>query len=122
MAGFNYVKSKATAARLLAKFGQKGALLRMTLGTGSGNKPGKPTYPATPVDLVVLDYSDDQRDGVRVTMKDRLIYLSTSGLSFEPSIKDRIRDAAGIEYEIIPPIKPLNPGGTVVFYEVQGRV
>lgn len=115
MAKFNYAKSRNTASRLIEKFGQRGAIQRYTAGSG------RPTYPETPCDLVVLDYRTDQIDGTRITSKDRIIYISMKGIDFELAKEDRIRDGTGTVYEIIPPLKPLNPGGTTVYVEVQGR-
>lgn len=104
---FNYARSQATAKRLITKFGQVGAVQRY------------PDYTDTPVNMVVLEYSTRDVDGTRITAKDRRIYVEN--VPFEISKNDRIKDAAGTVYEIIPPVKPLSPAGTIVFTEVQGR-
>lgn len=82
----------------------------------------KPTYAAVPVQLVVMDFSKIEVDGTRIRAEDKKILVSPVGLSFEIDTNDRIRDAAGNIYEIVPPVKPFNPGGSViVYYEIQGR-
>lgn len=105
---FNYARTQATAKRLITKFGQVGAVQRFS-----------DDYAETSVNMVVLEYATREVDGTRVTAKDRRIYVES--LPFEISKNDRIKDAAGTVYEIIPPVKPLSPAGTIVFTEIQGR-
>ena len=115
MAGFNYARAVNTADRLIKRFGQSGKLLSSTATTG------KPTFTPHDVSLVVLDYRVDQIDGERIRANDRQIYVATKGLAVEITPEDRIQDAAGSIYEIIAPVMPLNPAGTTVFYQIQGR-
>lgn len=111
MAGFNYTRAQATADRLIRKFGSVGAVLRHSA-----------SYAAVDVPLVTLDYRVDQIDGTRIRSTDKLIYVSLKGQSFEIDENDRIRDAQGTTYEIVPPVRPLNPAGTTTVYvEVQAR-
>jgi hypothetical protein len=117
-AGFNYARSAATAQRLIEKFGQKGKLLKYVEPASSNVKPTYTTI--NDVGMVVLDYSTRQIDGTRIQANDRMIYVGVRNVS-DISPVDRIQDATGATYEIIDPVKPLNPGGVVVFYEIQGR-
>ncbi len=118
MAGFNYAKSQNTADRLIKKFGQVGAIMKYVAPVDTRSKP---TYTPQPCSLVVLDYSNSLIDGTRITAKDRQIYVSVKGIG-NIAEEDRIRDAAGQVYEIMPPIKQLNPGGINVYWEIQGRI
>jgi hypothetical protein len=116
MATFDYTRSRATAERLIAKFGMAGAIRRQT---NSG-----PAYDPTTIDtdypctLVVLEYDDSKIDGTLIRRTDKLIYLSTQGLSITPADSDRI--IAGEEFSIAN-IKPLSPAGLTLFYEIQAR-
>ncbi|WP_313666216.1 hypothetical protein [Shinella sp.] len=117
MASFDYPRIRATAARLIAKFGQTGAIRRTTI---SG-----PAYdPETVItdhacQLAVMQYTDDKIDGTLIMRGDKLVYLSTAGLSIEPSTADKV--VIGGEEHAIVNVKPLSPAGLVVFWEVQAR-
>lgn len=119
MTGFNYARSAATASRLIARFGQSASIVRSTAGNGPAYDPGEPTETTYACTLVVLDYTNSERDGTLILAGDKKVYLSTSGLSIEPSLADKI-SVNGEAHNIIS-IKPLNPAGTVVMYEIQIR-
>lgn len=117
MAGFNYTRSRGTAVKLIAKFGQAGAIRRTTV---SG-----PVYnPVTtdedfPCKLVDLDVEESSIDGTLVLRGDRTVYLSTEGLTIEPLRTDRV--LIGGEAHTIIDVKPLQPAGLVVFWELVAR-
>lgn len=119
---FNYPKVEGTARKLIDKFGQTGELLRYVDGTGQPGAKTKPSFVPEPAIFVVLNYEDRKVDGTRITERDRWIFLSTEGLTAPPTLQDKLRDVSGQEYNIVPPLKPLNPAGHVVFYEIQGRL
>lgn len=117
MATFDYARSRATAEKLIAKFGTTGAIRRQV-------KSGPSYDPViTDVDyacqLVTLEYSDKDVDGTLIRNTDKLIYVSTAGLTITLEKSDKII-AAGEEYAI-ENLKPLSPAGIVVYYEAQGR-
>lgn len=109
MAGFNYDRAVKTATRLITKFGQQGQLQRK-----SNN------FADEPLTIVVLNYEQRLIDGTRIKASDRMIYVAVNGV--ELTTDDRVKDAAGVVYAIVPPLKPLNPAGKVVYWEIQGRV
>ena len=112
-----YARLQATAERLVAKFGQQGTVTRM--------EPSGPAYEPmlTPTDypckLVVMDYEDRAVDGTLILRTDKLIYLSTQGLSITLDRADTI--SAGGQTFAIENVKQINPAGLIVYYEVQGR-
>jgi len=116
MTQFDYTRTRATAERLIAKFGTTGAI-RRKVSTGPAYNP---TTVATdhPCTLVTLDYDDSRVDGTLIRKSDRLIYLSTQDLTITPALGDAI--VAGAVYRIID-IKPLSPAGVTVFWEIQAR-
>jgi hypothetical protein len=116
MARFDYARARATAERLIAKFGMAGSIQRQT-NTGPAYDPTVITtdYPCT---LVVLEYEDRQIDGTLIRSTDKLIYLSTEGLAITPTEADRV--IASDTYSIVS-LKPLSPAGTVLMWEIQAR-
>lgn len=112
-----YPKLQQTAARLIAKFGQAGAIRRTTT-SGPAYDPETVTTDH-PCQLAVMQYTDDKIDGTLIMRGDKLVYLSTAGLSVEPSTADKV--LIGGEEHAIVNVKPLSPAGLVVFWEVQAR-
>lgn len=116
---FDYTRSATTAAKLIAKFGQAGSFKRTAAGTGPAYDPGDGATTSHACTLVDLEYNDHEIDGTLIRTGDKKVFVSTSGVSITPAVSDRlvIGDAS---YEIMS-IKPLAPGGTVVFWEIQAR-
>lgn len=117
MAAFDYGKARATAERLIAKFGQKGILRRIT-STGPDYDPVQ-TSEDFACSLVDLDHSQAHIGDTLIQRGDRIIYLSTEGLSIMPTLADKVL-IGGVEHAIVD-IQPLSPGGTVVFWQLQVR-
>lgn len=117
MTAFNYTRLQDTAKRLIARFGQTGALRRME----SDNDPFNPSQ--TPVDHVctfaVLDYAKKDVDGTLIRQTDQMVYLSVAGLSITPETTDQL--IVGGAVMTVVNVKPLSPAGTVLFYELQVR-
>lgn len=117
MTSFDYAKSRAVAEKLIAKFGQTGAI-RRDAKYGSDRNPTITTtdYPCK---LVDLDYDETKIDGTLIKRGDRMVYMSTEGLSIVPSTSDKAV-IASVAHAIVS-VKPLSPGGTVVMWAVQAR-
>lgn len=117
MAGFDYARARATAERLIAKFGTTGAI-RRAVKTGPDYDPEitETDYPCT---LVTLEYDDAKVDGTLIRKTDKLIYVSTQGVTITLEESDKII-ADGKAYAI-ERLKQLSPAEIVVYYEVQGR-
>lgn len=115
---FDYSRSKATASRLISRFGQSATLTQETL-TGPDYNPTITETDYT-VKVAVMEYSNLEVDGSSIQQTDRMAYLSTDGLSVTPQTDDKLT-IGGQEHQIIN-VKPLSPGGTVVFYELQVRI
>lgn len=117
MAAFDYDNARTTAERLIAKFGQKGTLRRIT-STGPDYDPVQ-TSEDFACSLVDLDQSQAHVGDTLIQRGDRMVYLSTEGLSIAPTLADRLL-IGGTEHSIVD-IQPLSPGGTVVFWQLQVR-
>ncbi|CAN0653109.1 conserved protein of unknown function [Nitratireductor aquimarinus] len=130
MAGFNYAKSAQTAARLIKRFGQTGAIRRKTKIGGTDWNPEFQDidYPCT---LVVTEYTLKERESSLVEQNDRKALISTEGVSIPalpdnpasadaPTAADRL--VIGGNVLSIIHVEPLNPGGTVVMWTAQARL
>lgn len=115
MAAFDYARPKATATRLIARFGKAGAIVRMT-ESGDPWNPGLVPVPYD-VTLVVLDYSLRERESTLIGARDRRVLISTDGVTITPTNSDKLR-LGGVDYEI-QWIKPLEPGDTVILWDAQ---
>ena len=117
MAGFNYARARATAERLINRYGQDGAIRRIV-------ESGPAWDPVlTPEDmacrLVDLNYEEKNIDGTLIKRGDRMVYLSTAGLTIEPQLSDKVL-IGGVEHSI-QNVLPLSPGGIIVFWQIQAR-
>ncbi|SCB25379.1 hypothetical protein [Rhizobium multihospitium] len=117
MTAFDYDKARVTAERLIAKFGQK-VLLRRITSVGPDYDPVQ-TSEDFPCSLVDLDQTQAHVADTLIHRGDRMVYLSTEGLSVTPTLADKVL-IGGVEHAIID-IQPLSPGGTVVFWQLQVR-
>lgn len=116
---FNYAKSKATARKLLAKFGQSMTLTQIVHGTYD-----ETTGTATDTTLdttdtgVILPYSD----GVS-SMPDSLVLRGDQQILIQMAVVPKPTDkisANGTVYTIIN-VSALEPAGTNVLYTLQVR-
>ena len=120
----DYVKSEATAQRLIAKFGQRAYLSKAGDITGTAYNP---TFgPTTDWPITVVDISERvrDRDGTLVESAGHSLIVSTEGLDLVTLTKgDSIYIGASGYPETmtafeIAEVRPLNPGGTVILHEV----
>ncbi|WP_267550075.1 hypothetical protein [Rhizobium rhizogenes] len=114
---FDYGKARATAERLIAKFGQRGSLRRIT-SAGPDYDPVQISEDFACL-LVDLDHNQTHIGDTLIQRGDRLVYLSTKGLSITPTLADKVL-IGGVEHAIVD-LQPLSPGGTVVFWQLQVR-
>lgn len=119
MAAFDYSRSLATANRLLERFGQAGTLRRPTSsGTAYNPTAGSPTDQAAT--FVVIEYSRSEVDGTRILATDKRVLLAKGALTLDPTTSDQIVESGGAVFKIVN-VQPLNPGGTVILYDLQVR-
>lgn len=119
MTAFDYGRTKATADRLIERFGQSGFLRRRTT-TGPEYDPtdGDPADHACR--FAVTDYEASEIDGSRVLATDKKALLAKGSLSIEPALSDLLVESDGAVYKIVA-VKSLKPGSTVVLWELQCR-
>lgn len=116
-----YQNAQSTVLDLLTQFGlpviikrETGEVFDPVTGTET---PGTVTeYPATGI---VADFGLENVDETLIQKGDKKITLAAKGLAVVPQLSDRVV-ANGIEYTI-QHIKEVNPAGTPLIYELQGR-
>lgn len=117
MAAFDYSRARATATRLLKRFGQAATLRQVT---GTGGDPWEPTTTTTDVTVTVavLDYRAEEVDGTVIKRSDRRVYMAADG-STAPATDDALV-IAGKTFRLVS-VEPLTPAGTAVYFELQAR-
>lgn len=124
MSTFNYARTVATAARLLARFGQTVTLTVVSEGAYDP-EAGAATNTSAAYTGKGLPGSYAQRDinGTSIQATDVKLYLSplqTSGAVMPtPATGDKMT-VASVVYGVIDS-RPMSPAGTVVLHEVQLR-
>jgi hypothetical protein len=127
---FNYARPKATAARLVAKFGQPCTIRRASSEPDEPQNPWEePADPANdPVDYQVVAIEDvrDIRDmnGTLIGTQKRTLTIDATGV--QPLKSDVIAVgvakadvAADTVFEEIIAVKPLAPSGVALLYELE---
>lgn len=118
MTSFDYSRSQQTANRLIDRFGSTATLKRPnTSGTAYNPTEGTPT--SYTVTVVVQDYRNAEIDGTRVLAGDKKVMMAKGSLAIEPATSDKLV-IGGAEHAIVE-VRPLNPGGTVILWELQAR-
>lgn len=113
-----YARSRDSANRLIARYGQACTLAHVTAGTVSADGASRTgdSSANTTTKVVLLDYDDKLIDGTRIVQGDRRALLRYDAA---PVIGDTI--TVGSEVLKAINVSPLNPGGTVIYYEAQVR-
>lgn len=119
MATFDYARAKATADRLIAKFGTSGTIRRTSPGAGPAYNPGSPATTDYACRVAVTDYSTYERQNTQIQSGDRRIYVSAQGLAISPIPSDQI--VIGSETYRVVDVDTLRPADVAVYFECQAR-
>ena len=124
MADFNYVKSRATADKLIAKFGGKlkGKIIRTPVGNGPKSNPGKGVPVEYPCTCVVVNWDKSKRTDSEVERNTRRMLVSALNLPVEIELTDKMIAPDGQAYRIIAPINVLKPNDIIVMYDLSVQV
>lgn len=113
----------AVAKKLITKNGQL-VTLRGFSGT-AGADPEKPWRSGTPtaqdqsIEAVFLDYEQRYIDGQTIRMGDQRVFMPAEGLTAPPEVEGLV--LRGLEVWKVIAVKPLNPNGQAIMYELQVR-
>lgn len=117
MAAYDYGRAKATADRMIARFGQAGVLKTFAAGGTSYNPTLTPTD--HDVTVVVQDYMGREVDGTRVLATDKKVMMAKGDLTVEPTPAGKMV-IGGVPHSIIA-VDTLAPGGVTVMWTLQCR-
>lgn len=120
MKRFDYAKPLATANRLLAKFGQAGAIRRTEIVGGSAFEPGEEKDVDHPATFVVTAYAAKDIDGSRILATDKKAMIAPGSLTIEPTTADKLVDADGAVYNVVH-VGTIRPAGTTLLWVLQVR-
>lgn len=113
-----YDRMRATATRLIDRYGYATQLERDGAPTGPPHNPQAGTPTRHDCKAVELEYSLTNRDTTLVQQGDKLGLFSTA-IDIAPTKDDRIL-LGGEPFNFID-LQPLSPGGQVLLYEFHAR-
>lgn len=113
-----YDDDKAMADEEIAESGMSATLKRPTT-SGPAYNPTIGTPTSYAVNVVVQEYRNAEIDGARVQAGDKKVMMAKGSLAIEPDTSDKLV-IGGVDHAIVE-VRPLNPGGTVLLYEMQVR-
>jgi hypothetical protein len=114
-----YTRAVATAARLITKYGQPVTLTHKTPGAYDPATGTATETTATQLTTgAVFNWASGVIDGTLIRTTDRQLYMPA--VTTAPELGDTVTIGA-IVYTLVEPLKPLSPGGVVVFYECNIR-
>ncbi|MEN0115433.1 MAG: hypothetical protein AAGD15_01815 [Agrobacterium cavarae] len=119
MANPLYARLQATAERLISKFGQVGAVKRIS--PPDPVMGGDGTETAYAAKLVPMTYKANEIDGTVIQNGDVQLYISSVGLAITPAPGD-LADCNGKTYRIIKSDPNLYDGVTPVVHICQARI
>lgn len=119
MANALYTRLQATAQRLISKYGQTGAVKRVSPPDPiEGGEGSTTSYAAT---LAPITYEQRYVDGSTILVNDRQIYISSVGLAIVPQVGD-IVTVGGDQFHVVNADTNNYDGVTNVVFIVQGRI
>lgn len=113
----------ALAKKLIKKNGQAVTLRGFT--AGAAPDPAKPWKPGgnvaadQTIEAVFLDYEQRYIDGQTIRMGDQRVFMPAEGLTAPPEVDGQVLRSAEV-WKIVA-VKPLNPNGQAIMYELQVR-
>ncbi len=116
---FDYTRPRATAERLLERFGQSASLITQGVATGSPTNPTLGADAEQAVTVVETEFTYQERQGTMIQESDRKFTMSTAGVTTAPTTQDKL-SVAGVTLSIVV-VKPLAPGGVALPWEVHCR-
>lgn len=121
MSKFDYSRARATATKLITRFGQDAQLLVPSVASGNPWDPVPAAPAAYNVTIAITDYSEYDRRGTLIQAGDRRAFMSATGLTVtEEQLTAAKLVVNGTTLAVVNAL-PLNPAGVAVMYELQVR-
>jgi hypothetical protein len=122
MSTFDYSRLKATADRLLARFGKSSPMVLLEPGANSGSSFDPVQGPPIPHSTVgvIMGYSQNAQQNPRIEADDRRALVAIGSLAGVVPKTDWLLQVAGKSYRIIN-IAPLEPGDVTLLWDIQCR-
>lgn len=114
-----YAEMLATANELLDFFGQSGTAIVPGATTGDAFNPTPGTPASSSIILVEIDFQQKEIDGTTVLQGDKRLIIKADAPSLIPSSTQI--SYGGVTHQVIGPVVPLNPGGTLMIYTAHVR-
>lgn len=122
----NYAKTAAGALKSIRKAGQAAAIRRVLLGdidTDTGRREVISNVDhacvAVSFDYELRDSGLGRADGTLIQQGDKQILIPAAGLSIAPVPGDKVVISSTV-WTVVN-VKSVNPAGTPILYEIQGR-
>ena len=123
-----YDRPKASATRMLKKYGQTVTLTNKSAGAYDPATGAASVTTATQTTegavfewgLATIRYGQGYIDQTLINVGDKQLFLSATELTTPPALGDTVTIGSKV-YTLVPPLKPLSPAGTVVLYECNIR-
>jgi hypothetical protein len=117
----DYVKLAATTQRLIDN---NGRTFQFVL-KGSAVDPAKPwdgnaDGSTESAKGVFLSYSRREIDGTKIQAEDKRLVVAAQNLSADLTTAIKVRDG-GTDYQVVGPVRVVQPGDVVLLYEIQAR-
>lgn len=121
MSTFDYSRPLAAANRMIERYGQTGAVRRLTASNGPAFDPGQPEPDDHTARFVIVAFMANEIDGTRIHATDKKALLAPGALTIIPTPDDLLVEADGSTWKIVPPVDVLRPAETTLLYTLQVR-
>lgn len=116
MSGFDYGRARATATRLIDRFGKPAAILRRTRSGGPDHDPTYTTE-AHPCFVVLDRFTAREREGTSIDADD--VKVLASAIDIRITSAD-LFEVDGKRYDIVEPM-PVRPADVTVMWQFAAR-
>ncbi|TWC27709.1 MULTISPECIES: hypothetical protein [unclassified Pseudomonas] len=118
-----YEEMAVMALEMITEFGQPVTIRKLEPGeydpeTGSA---GPDTITDQTAQGILLDFTGQEfQNNSLIKQGDKKLKIAAQGLAWAPDLLNKVI-SQGRTWSIVPPLKEINPAGTVVLYELQLR-
>jgi hypothetical protein len=118
-----YDEMAVMALEMITEFGQPVIIRATTVGEYDPETGTAPTDAITEQTAqgVLLDFTGQEfQNSSLIKQGDKKLKIAAQGLAWAPDLLNKVI-VQGRTWSIVPPLKEINPAGTVILYELQVR-